>query len=584
MPRRQTSDDYDPLPRQQSAAIGRQASQQIGFGRQGRVDWNSVDDVLDSIPSEFKDPRFDSLQHVLSTLSSVNAESALEKLRDQRQVVEETVDDIVQGYHSGFNKAIHNYSQILRLFSDAKSQVEILRTSLTEARGRLGSQSRHLQQQWRRSVTLGDIVRLLGDLQSVVGVPARVQELEEAKDWIPAVALLVDACSKISRQEVAKVGALRDIKSELAVRRDALQQGIVAQIEAQVYSPAARTGHRGGLGDEDDDNGADEDRASSPHNSVHHARIMSTEAVLANFDPTKESNGSRSSRMRAGKAKSSPGHRRAGSMADEDGRSAFHRRKSSLAASPSSKAAKVAAPLHVLVDCIAQLGGIAEAQNSIHNSMPNQVKSLVQRALQSAPVTTIPVADRQPLPSTSMAVPGSIAAAAQRVMSHVFDACLQVLRNMSNMLRMLAAAKPPAMSAGLEALMQQQQGSGTTSNRPAAMTSPAAVRRETEAVWECMQRECQRLLVLILHATSGGSPTKNPDPQLLPGAGWLQSMMDRDGRKQPRDPGQLTFSFDLQLGSLAAGPQEQLGSEAAGGQWHANMLEDPDGISRLRAE
>ena len=28
---------------------------------------------------------------------------------------------------------------------------------------------------------MGDIVRLLGDLQSVVGVPARVQELEEAK-------------------------------------------------------------------------------------------------------------------------------------------------------------------------------------------------------------------------------------------------------------------------------------------------------------------------------------------------------------------------------------------------------------------
>ena len=37
-----------------------------------------------------------------------------------------------------------------------------------------------------------------------------------------------------------QVGALRDIKSELAVRRDALQQGIVAQIEAQAstYSPS----------------------------------------------------------------------------------------------------------------------------------------------------------------------------------------------------------------------------------------------------------------------------------------------------------------------------------------------------------
>ncbi len=47
---------------------------------------------------------------------------------------------------------------------------------------------------------------------------------------------------------------------------------------------------------------------------------------------------------------------------------------------------------------------------------------------------------------------------------------------MSNMLRMLAAAKPPAMSAGLEALMQQQQGSGTTSTRPAGMSMAFEVR------------------------------------------------------------------------------------------------------------
>ena len=55
-----------------------------------------------------------------------------------------------------------------------------------------------------------------------------------------------------------------------------------------------------------------------------------------------------------------------------------------------------------------------------------QVKALVQRALQTAPVTPIPPADRQPLPNSSMAIPASVAAAAQRVMSHVFDACLQV--------------------------------------------------------------------------------------------------------------------------------------------------------------
>ena len=44
------------------------------------------------------------------------------QLRAQRERVEELVDDVVQAYHNGFNKAIHNYSQILRLFSDAKEQ------------------------------------------------------------------------------------------------------------------------------------------------------------------------------------------------------------------------------------------------------------------------------------------------------------------------------------------------------------------------------------------------------------------------------------------------------------------------------
>jgi exocyst complex component 4 len=47
----------------------------------------------------------------------------LAQLREQRAVVEDLVDGVVEGYHAGFNKAIHNYSQILRLFSESKAQV-----------------------------------------------------------------------------------------------------------------------------------------------------------------------------------------------------------------------------------------------------------------------------------------------------------------------------------------------------------------------------------------------------------------------------------------------------------------------------
>ncbi len=45
-----------------------------------KVDWDLVDEELDKVSEEFKDPRFDSLRHVLDILSAVDAEAALEEV------------------------------------------------------------------------------------------------------------------------------------------------------------------------------------------------------------------------------------------------------------------------------------------------------------------------------------------------------------------------------------------------------------------------------------------------------------------------------------------------------------------------
>ena len=43
--------------------------------------WDAIDDELYRLPPELKDPRFDSLRHVLSIVSSVNAESSVDEVR-----------------------------------------------------------------------------------------------------------------------------------------------------------------------------------------------------------------------------------------------------------------------------------------------------------------------------------------------------------------------------------------------------------------------------------------------------------------------------------------------------------------------
>lgn len=67
------------------------------------------------------------------------------QLEHHNEHVEGLVDDIVGTYYNGFNKAIHHYSDILVLFTDAKEQVDVLREALEVARKRLGSSSSSLQ-------------------------------------------------------------------------------------------------------------------------------------------------------------------------------------------------------------------------------------------------------------------------------------------------------------------------------------------------------------------------------------------------------------------------------------------------------
>ena len=71
---------------------------------------------LEEIGEVWKQARFDSLPHVVGILTSQVPEDAIQSLRQQRDDIEDIVDDVVKGYHDGFNKAFHNYSQVCLLF------------------------------------------------------------------------------------------------------------------------------------------------------------------------------------------------------------------------------------------------------------------------------------------------------------------------------------------------------------------------------------------------------------------------------------------------------------------------------------
>ncbi|CAL5215209.1 unnamed protein product [Lathyrus oleraceus] len=179
--------------------------------------------------------RFDSLPHVVHILTSKDREAAAEFLKEQSDVIEEVVDEVVQSYHSGFNRAIQNYSQILRLFSESTESIGVLKVDLAEAKKHLSARNKQLHQLWYRSVTLRHIISLLDQIEDIAKVPARIEKLIAEKQYYAAVQLHVQSIMMLERG-LQTVGALQDVRSELTKLRGVLFYKILEDLHAHLYN------------------------------------------------------------------------------------------------------------------------------------------------------------------------------------------------------------------------------------------------------------------------------------------------------------------------------------------------------------
>ncbi|KAG2723453.1 hypothetical protein I3760_02G171500 [Carya illinoinensis] len=197
---------------------------------------------LTRIDESWATGRFDSLPHVVHILTSKDREGEVESLKEQSDVVEEVVNEVVHAYHSGFNKAIQNYSQV----------------DLAEAKKHLSTRNKQLHQLWYRSVTLRHIISLLDQIEGIAKVPARIEKLIADKQFYAAVQLHVQSTLMLEREGLQTVGALQDVRSELTKLRGVLFYKVLEDLHVHLYNKGE---YRFSFDDHDKE-GALEDAAS----------------------------------------------------------------------------------------------------------------------------------------------------------------------------------------------------------------------------------------------------------------------------------------------------------------------------------
>ncbi|XP_075670518.1 exocyst complex component SEC8 [Castanea sativa] len=197
--------------------------------------------------------RFDSLPHVVHILTSKDREGEVQFLKEQSDIIEEVVDEVVHAYHSGFNKAIQNYSQILRLFSESTESIAVLKVDLADAKNRLSARNKQLHQLWYRSVTLRHIISLLDQIEGIAKVPSRIEKLIAEKQFYAAVQVHVQSTLMLEREGLQTVGALQDVRSELTKLRGVLFYKVLEDLHAHLYNKGEYSSAASSVHERDDE-------------------------------------------------------------------------------------------------------------------------------------------------------------------------------------------------------------------------------------------------------------------------------------------------------------------------------------------
>ncbi|KAL4621529.1 hypothetical protein ACB092_06G234900 [Castanea dentata] len=208
---------------------------------------------ISRIDESWATARFDSLPHVVHILTSKDREGEVQFLKEQSDIIEEVVDEVVHAYHSGFNKAIQNYSQILRLFSESTESIAVLKVDLADAKKRLSARNKQLHQLWYRSVTLRHIISLLDQIEGIAKVPSRIEKLIAEKQFYAAVQVHVQSTLMLEREGLQTVGALQDVRSELTKLRGVLFYKVLEDLHAHLYNKGEYSSAASSVHERDDE-------------------------------------------------------------------------------------------------------------------------------------------------------------------------------------------------------------------------------------------------------------------------------------------------------------------------------------------
>lgn len=193
-------------------------------------------------PEEFKNPNFSHIPVLARALA--RGKGDVEKLLDDLDERYILLDDLVQTFvdenYKGFNRSIRHFSDVIQRLNSSESAVKSLQTELKRSKELLSSRSDDLSALWLQSVQCKEYISILDLVEEIKGVPDAIRRSMAGHHYLHAVRLCHKYERVMKQEQVADIGALRDIKEEIAdvkrVSRIAKASPIASILRSFVFS------------------------------------------------------------------------------------------------------------------------------------------------------------------------------------------------------------------------------------------------------------------------------------------------------------------------------------------------------------
>jgi hypothetical protein len=170
--------------------------------------------------------------------AATQGQSIIKRLNSWKNLVEQSVDLVIDRYHYGFNTSTRSFSNILEVFTQCQEEVQEIENTLQSKRLQ-SAQTVQIQKQlrdlWFQQQVFHNMIDIMDKIEYVTSVPPLLDELLERKQFLHAVRVIQAAINLLVSPKLSEVDALSEIRKDLLTRRNVMQEMLIEELHNHIY-------------------------------------------------------------------------------------------------------------------------------------------------------------------------------------------------------------------------------------------------------------------------------------------------------------------------------------------------------------